>query len=116
MPFITARVNVSVNKSQEIEIKTLMGQAIELIPGKNENYLMLGLEDNYKFYLRGDDSQKAALIDAQIFGNEDHDGFNKFAAMTTKIFNSVLDIPPENIYINFYDIKAWSVNGIFITR
>lgn len=113
MPFITARVNTKIDKNQEIKIKTLMGQVIALIPGKSEKYLMLGLEDDYKFYLRGD-SQKAALIEASIFGNEDHEGFKEFAQETTKIFNGVLNIPAENIYINFADIKAWAVKGVFI--
>ena len=113
MPFIIARVNTHIDKNQELAIKSEMGRAITLIPGKSEKYLMLGLEDDYKFYLRGD-SQKAALIEASIFGNEDHEGFKEFARETTKIFNEVLNIPPENIYINFADIKTWAVNGIFI--
>lgn len=116
MPFIIARVNVPVSTTQEAEIKTRMGRAIELVPGKNESYLMLGIEDNYHFYLRGDGSQKAAYIEASIFGNEDHAGFDAFAAAMTEIFRQVLGIQPENIYVKFDDIKAWSVGGAFIDR
>lgn len=116
MPFIIARVNVPVSKEQETEIKNRMGRAIELVPGKNESYLMLGIEDNYHFYLRGDGTQKAAYIEASIFGNEDHGGFDAFAAETTEIFCQTLGIPLENIYIKFDDIKAWSVGGAFIDR
>jgi phenylpyruvate tautomerase PptA (4-oxalocrotonate tautomerase family) len=116
MPFIIARVNVPVSKEQETKIKTRMGQAIELVPGKNESYLMLGIEDNYRFYLHGDGTQKAAYIEASIFGNEDHSGFDGFAAVTTEIFQQILGIPPENIYIKFDDIKALSAGGAFIDR
>lgn len=116
MPFIIARVNVPVSKEQETEIKTLMGRAIGLVPGKNESYLMLGIEDEFRFWLRGDGLQKADYIEASIFGNEDHAGFDVFAAETTEIFCQVLGISPENIHIKFDDIRAWSVGGAFIDR
>lgn len=64
MPFVIARVNVPVNK--ELEIKSRLGRAIELVPGKNENYLLPGIEDDFHFYLRGDGEQKAAYIEASI--------------------------------------------------
>ena len=62
MPFIIARVNVPVSTEQEREIKTILGRAIESVPGKSEKYLMLGIEDNCRFWLRGDNSQPAAYI------------------------------------------------------
>lgn len=116
MPFVIARVNMPVNKDQELEIKTRLGKAIERIPGKNEQFLLFGIEDEFHFYLRGDGEQKAAYIEAAIFGNEDHVGFDAFAAESTAVFQQVLGIPAGNIYIKFDDIGTWSVNGMFIDR
>ena len=115
MPFIISKVNVSISFEQEIQIKKLLGRAIESVPGKNENYLMVGFEQNYTFYLRGE-NQPCAFIEVSIFGNENHFGYDKFTAAVTKIFNDVLKIPPQNIYIKFEDITAWGVNGDFIDR
>ena len=42
MPFVIAKVNVPVSKEQESKIKTRIGKAIENVPGKNENYHVLG--------------------------------------------------------------------------
>ena len=39
MPFIKSKVSVPLSKEQETEIKTKMGKAIELVPGKSETYL-----------------------------------------------------------------------------
>ena len=116
MPFVIAKVNVPVSKEQEIQIKSLIGRAIESVPGKNENYLLFGIEDDYHFYLRGSGEQKIAYIQADIFGDEDHMGFDRFGAEMTAAFHEVLGIPPENIYIKFDDIKAWSVGGQYIDR
>ena len=116
MPFVTAKVNVPISKEQELEIKSRVGKAIENVPGKDENYLLFGIEDDVHFYLRGDGDQKIAYITADIFGNEDHMGFNRFGAEMTAAFHDVLGIPLGNIYIKFDDIKAWSVGGQFIDR
>lgn len=115
MPFIISKVNVSISDEQELQLKKLLGRAIELIPGKNENYLMVSFEQNCKIYLRGE-NQPCAFIEVSIFGNEHHVGYDKFTAAVTKIFNDVLKIPAQNIYLNFEDIIAWGVNGTFIDR
>ena len=116
MPFVIAKVNMPVTKEQEVELKSQTGRAIENVPGKNENYLLFGIEDNCRFYLRGNGEQKVAYIQADIFGNEDHMGFDRFGAEMTRAFHDVLGIPLENIYIRFDDIRAWSVGGQFVDR
>ena len=115
MPFIISKVNKKISKEQELEIKKCLGKAIEYVPGKSEEYLLVGFEDNYKFYLRGKDVP-TACIEVSIFGNEDHIGFDKLSECITEVFHNVLDIPKENIYIKFNDISSWSVNGMFIDR
>ena len=46
MPFIKAKVSCPISPEQEIELKSRMGKAIELVPGKSEEYLLLEFEDN----------------------------------------------------------------------
>lgn len=116
MPFIIARVSTPITKTQETELKSRLGKAIELVPGKSEEYLLLGFEDNYHLYLRGDNSEPTAYVEASIFGNENHFGYKEFTAEVTKAFNEVLGIAPDRIYIKFSDITAWGVNGMYIDR
>ena len=116
MPFIISKVNVPVSIEQETEIKTRLGKAIEFVPGKNEEYLLLGFEENYHLWLKGDNKKPIAYIEANIFGNENHFGYKEFTKAVTEIFNDVLNIPPENIYIKYDDIKAWGVSGVYIDR
>ena len=44
MPFISTKTNVNVSKEKEVELKERLGQAISIIPGKSENWLMLAIE------------------------------------------------------------------------
>ncbi|HAQ64031.1 MAG TPA: hypothetical protein DCR23_06175 [Ruminococcaceae bacterium] len=116
MPFIISRVNIPVSEEQEKKLKTRLGRAIELVPGKSEEYLLLGFKDNCRLWLRGNSNAPIAYIEASIFGNESHAGYDKFTLAVTQIFNEILHIPPENIYIKYDDIKAWGVQGMYIDR
>ena len=116
MPFIKAKVSCSITKEQESELKTELGKAISLVPGKSEEYLLLEFEDNCRLWLRGRNEEPIAYIEAAIFGNEPHYGYDAFTAELTGIFARVLKIPPDNIYIKYEDIIAWGVQGMFIDR
>ena len=52
MPFINAKISKTITKEQETQIKTMFGEAITTIPGKSENWLMVGLEPEYTLYFR----------------------------------------------------------------
>ncbi|MBP3721622.1 MAG: hypothetical protein J6I62_00010 [Selenomonadaceae bacterium] len=116
MPFIFSKVNIAVNKEQELKIKSQLGKAIELVPGKSEAYLLTEIEDNCKMYLRGDGDTPIAFIDVSIFGNEAHYGYEAFTAKIAEIFFDTLHIPRENVYVNYRDITAWGVGGAYFDR
>ena len=116
MPFIKVRVSCPILAQQEVELKCRMGKAIELIPGKSEEYLLLSFESDSHLWLRGEKERPIGYIEAAIFGNEDHVGYPAFTAEVTNIFHEVLGISPENLYILYEDISAWSVAGQFIDR
>ncbi len=116
MPFIIAKVSTPIIKEQETDLKSRLGKVIELVPGKSEEFLLLGFEDNYHLYLRGDNRKPTAYIEASVFGDENHFGYKEFTSEVTRIFNEVLGIAPDRIYIKFSDITAWGAGGVYIDR
>ena len=116
MPFIKAKVSCPVTKNQEAELKRRFGKAIELVPGKSEEYLLLEFEDNCSLWLRGEQDEPIAYIEAAIFGNEGHYGYDAFTAEITEAFSAILGIQPERVYIKYEDIMAWGVSGRYIDR
>lgn len=116
MPFIKAKVSCPLSDEQENMLKSGMGQAIALVPGKSEEYLLLEFEDNSHLWLRGKSDAPVAYIEAAIFGNEGHDGYEAFTAAVTELFANVLHIRPDHIYIKYEDITAWGVMGMYIDR
>ena len=111
MPFIDSKVTVKISDTQEKELKTRLGKAISLLPGKSERWLMAGFEDEYSLYFAGDNSSPSAFIDVSVFGGPDSAGFAKLTSEITKIFNEVLNIPADRIYIKYSATRDWGWNG-----
>ena len=111
MPFIDSKVSITITEEQEVELKTRLGQAISLIPGKSESWLMTGFQDNYHLYFRGDNTEPIAYIEVNIFGRENPDAFNRLTGEITKIFGEVLGIAPDHIYVKYQALACWGWNG-----
>lgn len=111
MPFIDSKVSLKITEEQEKELKTRLGQAISLIPGKSENWLMTGFEDDYHMYFRGDNSEPIAYIEVRIFGGPNKAAFQKMTEEITKIYGDVLGIAPDHMYIKYSATPDWGWNG-----
>ncbi len=111
MPFINTKVNVEISDEKEKELKERLGKAIEIIPGKSEQWLMLGFEDNVRLYFRGDNNCKIAFVEVKVFGNENKNAFNALTGEICKIYNEVLDIDPDKVYVKYEAVANWGWNG-----
>ena len=54
MPFIDVKTTAYVSDEKCDTIKSELGKAIALIPGKSESWLMVGIEPETKIWFRGD--------------------------------------------------------------
>ncbi|MBR3160962.1 MAG: hypothetical protein IKF14_17900 [Atopobiaceae bacterium] len=78
MPFVVVRVNMAITAEQELELKARLGQAIGLVPGKSEEYLLVSIEDKCHLFLAGDGQMPLAYLEVSVFGNEVHAGYTAF--------------------------------------
>ncbi len=111
MPYINVKTNVSVSKTAETEIKTDLGQAISIIPGKSEIWLMVGFEPESILYFKGDDSP-AAMVEVSVFGHPDSVAFFELTGTICDILNNRLSIDPSRIYIKYSATTNWGWNGM----
>ncbi len=114
MPFIKVKASCEITPEQELILKSEIGRAIELVPGKSEQYLLLEFEDKCRLWLRGVNSEPLIYIEAAVFGNENHFGYDAFTLKITKIFSDLLKVKPENIYIKYEYIAVLGVHGVCI--
>ncbi len=111
MPFINSKVSVETTPGQRQELKERLGQAIAIIPGKSEAWLMLDLEDGQNMYFRGDNSKPAAFISVNVYGSPDRAAYKKMTAELTRIYGEVLGISPDHMYIKYDASMDWGWNG-----
>ena len=111
MPFIHTRVNRPINKETEQELTKALGQAIALIPGKSESWLMLQFEENCHLYFRGDGETALAFVNVKSFGAAAPAAYEKLTAKITEILGEKLAIAPECIYVQYDEINHWGWNG-----
>ena len=111
MPFINSRVSAAITPEQEQELKSRLGKSISLIPGKSEQWLMTGFQDNYHLYFRGSNEEPAAFIEVQISAGENPEAFEKLTGAITDIFCDVLHLKADHIYIKYEAVSSWGWNG-----
>lgn len=111
MPFIHTRVSKPISKETEAALAKAYGEAIELIPGKSEKWLMLQFEENCRLYFRGDCQQAMAFVNVKLFGASGKAAYQKLTAEVTRILKAEMNIAPENIYVQYDEIDHWGWNG-----
>ena len=111
MPFIDAKVSVTVNPAQEESVKQKLGKAISLIPGKSETWLMLNIQPGCRLYFQGTNSEPAAMVEVKLFGSASPSAYQKMTAEVTKILNSELQIPPNRVFVKYEEVQHWGWNG-----
>ena len=111
MPFINSKISVALTDAQEQEIKARLGQAITAIPGKSESWLMVGFEPEYKLYFRGSNDQPMAMVEVSVYGSENPSAFSKLTGEICKIFEDVLGIAPDHVYVKYQAVSNWGWNG-----
>lgn len=111
MPFISTKVNVKISKEKEEILKSKLGKAIELIPGKTEDWLMLSFDDQCNLYFKGVSEDKIAFVEVKIFGKATKADYAKLTKAITDILNQELDINSDRIYVKYEEVDHWGWNG-----
>lgn len=111
MPFINSKVTVTLTEEKKEKIKSRLGKAIQLIPGKSESWLMVGFEDNYSLYFKGNQDDETAFVEVKIFGSASEQAYNALTAKICSIMQEEAGIPQNRVYVKYEEVKHWGWNG-----
>jgi len=111
MPYIRTTVSNEISPQTKENLKTKLGQAIALIPGKSESWLMLTFEDNMNMYFKGQCDEDYAYLEVSLFGTTSDAAYDRLTATLSEIINEELKIKPENIYIKYEEAEHWGWNS-----
>ncbi|MGG7177649.1 phenylpyruvate tautomerase MIF-related protein [Clostridium paraputrificum] len=111
MPYIDSKVTIALSDIEKENLKIELGKIVNEIPGKSEKFLMLGFQDNYSLYFKGEKLKYGAFVEVKLFGRVTEDSMKKVTADICELYKEKLNIPPKSIYIKFEEVDTWGWNG-----
>ncbi len=111
MPCISTKLPMKLEEEKEKHLKERFGQAISIIPGKSESWLMLTFQDEVDLYFKGQKLEAGAFIEVSIFGQLSAEACDTLTGEICKILEDELNIPPANVYIKYEGTVQWGWNG-----
>ena len=110
MPYIDAKTNVQITNEQKEALIKEFGKAIEKIPGKSENWLMVNIEDAHTMAFRGDFSP-CAMVEIAIFGKATEKAYDALTECVCSLIQRILGVPSERTYVKYTEISHWGYDG-----
>ncbi|MDF2877129.1 MAG: hypothetical protein K0S30_225 [Clostridia bacterium] len=111
MPYIDSKVTVSLTEEKKDVLKTELGKIISLIPGKSEDFLMVGFDDNYSLYFKGNKLDFGAFVEVKIFGATPQASLDAVTKEICMLYSRELDISADCIYVKYEEVSTWGWNG-----
>ena len=111
MPYIETKTTVKLDDELMRALKEAYADAITLIPGKSEQWLMLGFEDGKRMAFRGDMQTDCAMLEVDIFGSASDSAYDALTERLCQVVSRVLGISPDRIYVKYRECDRWGYNG-----
>lgn len=111
MPFINVKTSKELTADKIEAVKSELGKAISLIPGKSEAWLMVNISDNCNLYFKGTDSDNTAFVDVSIFGSASKANCESLTGKICEILFDIAGIPSDRVYVKFEFSDLWGYNG-----
>lgn len=111
MPMIITKSSTPITKEQEAQLTQAFGEAIALLPGKSEEWLMLSFEDEARLAFRGKNDRPLCYIEVNLLGKAPHAAYDKLTERLCELIENVLSIPQDGIYVKYEEAEVWGYNG-----
>ncbi len=111
MPYIDAKLSIAVSDDKKDTLKSEFGKLITLIPGKTEQALMVGIQDNYTLYQSGIKKDKTAFIEVKTYKDSNASVKEQMVQGFCNLCDKELGIPASNIYVTFHGFDEWGYHG-----
>lgn len=112
MPYIETITNVKITQEKEKSLKAKLGEAISVIPGKSEKWLMLNFRDEERLYFHGDNNMPICYSEVKIFGKADSADLENLTRAMCAVYEEELGVNPENTYVKYELLDSWGWNNM----
>ncbi len=111
MPYISTITTVKINDDKRKILTKELGEAISLIDGKSERWLMLSFHDECAMAFSGDADTPCAMIRVELFGKAEESEYDALTLRLCDLVAETLDISKDRIYVNYREVNRWGMGG-----
>lgn len=113
MPYINCVVSKEMLDSDKERMKVYLGDLVNELPGKSEEWLFVGFRDKETLFFRGERQESAAIIEIKLLGTQEIKYKDRFTSKISSLFEDELEIPKDKIYVIFFEVTDgnWGWNG-----
>ncbi len=110
MPFIHVKTNVPVSSEKEQALKAALGQAIAIIPGKSERWLMVEIDPERRLWFQGENTP-AAMVEVSAYGSAQPKVYEELTREICTVLHDTLSLDPARTYVKYEETPHWGWNG-----
>lgn len=111
MPFINVKTNVALGNTKKHIIQDKISQAISLIPGKSDKYLMCAVEDSISMMFHRDSNINLAFVEVKLLGSSTKEAYANLTAEICNILENEANVKGCNCYVKFEEVTYWGMDG-----
>ncbi len=112
MPYIETKTTKKVTQTEEKALFSALGKAIELLPGKTEEWLMLNVEGEKHMAFRGKTDKDMAFITVALVGKAGKENYEKLTVRICELCKEILGIDADHVYVKYEEIDYWGWNNM----
>lgn len=112
MPYINVNISTKLSNQEKDNLKSKLGELISIIPGKTENVLMIGINDDYTMYFSGIKKEKMAFLNIKMYKQSEFEYKNELTKKIFEFFEKEFDITGDNIFMTFDEYDSWATRGM----
>ena len=110
MPMIVTHTTEEITKEKKAALTRALGEAITLLPGKTEAYLMLEFQGGCEMAFHGDTERPLAFVEVKLLGKSTKAAYEALTARICDILKEILGVPTDGTYVKYEEIEHWGYN------
>ena len=111
MPYINMKTSAKLNTGATEDLKKAFGEAIALIPGKSERWLMISFTDECKMAFAGDSDAPCAMLEVELFGAASDNAYDALTKRLCEVVAKNTAVSADRVYVKYAEVGHWGYNG-----
>ena len=112
MPQVNINVSKKLDDSTKNKLQLEIGNNMSILPGKNIENTMICINDGVSMFKNGE-AVEGIFADIRLYKSSPEESKKELAEKLFSIFENVLGIKSNAVYMNFTEMPNWASGGSY---